>query len=217
MGRKEYRSRFEKRKQNRALNIAIGVVLLLIMVVGASIFINGGSSQPSSSSANNSTEKKDQSSGDKGSKKNDDSSIAVEDNNDSEAADANQDAAKKEEKDKEAAEKQKEKEAADKEKADDEKSKGGPEGPWDAVGTSQTGEHTKSYDKGSADWSEQTKALSYASGIPEDQMTILWLGNGGAPDQSVGRVLSKADGSRYEVQLKWEDGQGWKPTSVKKQ
>ncbi|MDM5339203.1 YrrS family protein [Fictibacillus enclensis] len=209
MGRKEYRSRFEKRKQNRVLNIAIGVVLLLIVVVGASIFINGGSSQTSSS--NHSADKKDQSSSvNKDSNKNDDSSIAVEDKNASEAADENKDASKKEDSE------DKDKEAADKEKSED-KAKGGPEGPWDPVGTSQTGEHTKSYDKGSSDWSEQTKALSYASGIPEDQMTILWLGNGGGPDKSVGRVLSKADGSRYEVQLQWEDGKGWKPTSVKKQ
>ncbi|UZJ80485.1 YrrS family protein [Fictibacillus sp. KU28468] len=210
MSRKQYRSRFEKRKQNRTLNIAIGVVILLIIIVGANIFMNGGSSQTSSSPAHGNQDKKNHSSSSKtDTKKKDDSIVVDEDKNkDSSGTDQNSSSQKDDSEDKN------KDDAAKKET--DKPEGGGPDGPWDPVGTSQTGAHTKSYDKGTPDWNEQTKALSYATGIPEDQMTLLWLGNGGAPDKSVGRVLSKKDGSRYEVQLQWEDGKGWKPTSVTK-
>ncbi|MDN4072790.1 MULTISPECIES: YrrS family protein [Fictibacillus] len=215
MSRKQYRSRFEKRKQNRTLNIAIGVVILLIIVVGANIFMNGGSSQTSSTPAQSDQDKKDKSSSSKTDSKKKEDSIVVEEDKNKDSSDQDQSTSSptndSEDKNNDAADKKE----ADKSKADQPEG-GGPDGPWEPVGTSQTGSHTKSYDKGTADWNEQTKALSYATGIPADQMTILWLGNGGAPDQSVGRVLSKKDGSRYEVQLKWEDGKGWKPTSVTK-
>ncbi|EIT85280.1 hypothetical protein A374_11070 [Fictibacillus macauensis ZFHKF-1] len=184
---KKHNSRFERRKQNRTLNIAIIIVIVLIVAVGFGIFKGGGDDRASSSKDTPST---------------------------SSANDANKSANDQANHDRD---KEKEDSKEDKEKKDEKKEGGGPNGPWEAVGTSQKGEHTKSYDKGSTDWDEQLKALSYATGIAQDEMTLLWLGNGGGPDRSLGRVLSKKDGSRYEVQLQWENDKGWKPLAVKKQ
>ena len=85
---------------------------------------------------------------------------------------------------------------------------------WEPIGTSQSGTHTSSYDPNSVDWAEKVKALSYASGLSEDNMYIKFLGNGGSPQKSVGTITSKDESEKYRVYLEWVDGQGWKPTKV---
>lgn len=85
---------------------------------------------------------------------------------------------------------------------------------WQPIGTSQTGAHASSYDPNSVDWAEKVKALSYASGLSEDNMYIKFLGNGGSPQKSVGTITSKDESEKYRVYLEWVDGQGWKPTKV---
>lgn len=85
---------------------------------------------------------------------------------------------------------------------------------WQPIGTSQSGTHTSSYDPNSVDWAEKVKALSYASGLSEDNMYIKFLGNGGSPQKSVGTITSKDESEKYRVYLEWVDGQGWKPTKV---
>lgn len=87
---------------------------------------------------------------------------------------------------------------------------------WEAVGTTQTGEHTASYKKNSQDWTEMTKALSYATAIPESDMIIWFLGNNGGPNDAVGTISPKDKSSKYKVYITWVDGQGWKPTKVEK-
>ena len=47
---------------------------------------------------------------------------------------------------------------------------------WKPVGTVQTGEHTTVYDKSSVDWQEMLKAVSYATGLEESNMTVYWFG-----------------------------------------
>lgn len=85
---------------------------------------------------------------------------------------------------------------------------------WQPIGTSQTGTHTSSYDPNSVDWAEKVRALSYASGLSEDNMYIKFLGNGGSPQKSIGTITSKDESEKYRVYLEWVDGQGWKPTKV---
>lgn len=92
---------------------------------------------------------------------------------------------------------------------------GGINGPWQPIGTSQTEPHHKSYQKGSQDWNEMIKALAYAIGTQPDNMTTWWLGNGGGPDLSVGKVSEKGHpDKKYKVELQWIPNKGWKPTSV---
>nr|WP_276537506.1 DUF1510 family protein [Bacillus infantis] len=82
---------------------------------------------------------------------------------------------------------------------------------WQPVGTSQTGEHTAVYE--GVDWNEMVQAITYATGIPESNMTIWFLGNNG-PNQSVGTVSTKDQQEKYRVYIEWVDGQGWKPVKM---
>ncbi len=87
---------------------------------------------------------------------------------------------------------------------------------WEPVGTEQSGSHTATYDSKSTDWKEMIKAMSYATGISEDQMTVLWLGNNGGPQDAKGTIRDKSTGERYRVEITWVDGKGWKPVKVEK-
>ncbi|MDQ1001412.1 hypothetical protein QFZ28_001812 [Neobacillus niacini] len=86
---------------------------------------------------------------------------------------------------------------------------------WKPVGTVQTGEHAPVYDSSSVDWQEMLKAISYATGLEQSNMTVYWLGR----DKSSGNgtfstVASKDKTQKYNVYLQWVDGEGWKPTKV---
>ncbi|MBY6035376.1 YrrS family protein [Fictibacillus nanhaiensis] len=193
-----YESRLEKRKQNRFLNIAIGLVVLLIVVVGFNLF-SGDEDATTTTAENEQTTSK--------SETKDDPSIEMETEKDEQNNDGKTSDEAKEEANSE---------GDQAEDVESETKGGGPEGPWEPVGTSQSEPHQKSYDDQSQDWKEMVQALSYATNIPEDQMTIFWLGNGGGPDLSKGTVSSKVDKVKYDVQLQWIPEKGWKPTSVTK-
>ncbi|MFX3616008.1 MAG: YrrS family protein [Sporolactobacillus sp.] len=76
--------------------------------------------------------------------------------------------------------------------------------------------HQASYDKGSADWNAQIQAIAEATGIDQNQMTILWLGNGGSPNSSLARVAPKsASNSVYVVHLVYQNGK-WQADNVRK-
>lgn len=76
--------------------------------------------------------------------------------------------------------------------------------------------HQASYDQGSADWNAQVKAISDATGISSDQMTIRWLGNGGSPNMSLARVSPKSTPNAiYVVHLTYKNGK-WQADSVQK-
>lgn len=85
---------------------------------------------------------------------------------------------------------------------------------WEPVGTTQTGEHVSVYQKGSPDWNEKIKAISYATGLSEDNMYIMMVKNGGGPQKSIGVVQSKDESQKYRVHLEWIDGKGWAPVKM---
>lgn len=85
---------------------------------------------------------------------------------------------------------------------------------WEPVGTSQTGEHVSKYDGESTDWNEKIKAISYATGLSENDMIIWQIANGGGPQRSVGVVSSSDKSEKYRVYLNWVDGEGWKPEKM---
>ncbi|MQR95464.1 YrrS family protein [Fictibacillus phosphorivorans] len=201
-----YESRLEKRKQNRFLNIAIGLVVLLIVVVAFNLF-SGDDDETASTNKSNSEQTTENNESNNGSiEMETDDSKSKADDEDSESKDKEKAAEEKEKTDEEGTEEEKTESGAPE--------GGGPEGPWQPIGTTQTEPHTKTYDDGSQDWNEMVQALSYATSIPQDQMTIFWLGNGGGPDLSKGTVQSKADGKKYDVMLQWVPEKGWQPTSV---
>lgn len=86
---------------------------------------------------------------------------------------------------------------------------------WKPVGTTQTGEHITQYDKTSVDWQEMLKAISYATGVSVDSMTVNWIGVGETPNKNViGTITDRNTNQYYRVYLEWVDGQGWKPTKM---
>lgn len=92
---------------------------------------------------------------------------------------------------------------------------GGPSGPWQPIGTVQTGTHTTDYTEGSVDWNERIKALLYATNINDGDYTLWRLENGGGADLSKGIISTKENpGTKYVVTLKWINNQGWEPISV---
>lgn len=87
---------------------------------------------------------------------------------------------------------------------------------WEPVGTEQSGQHTSSFEMDSVDWDEKEQALSYATGIPRDNMTV-WYISGNGPQGAIGTVSTKTNQNEaYRVHIEWVDGEGWKPVKVQK-
>jgi cytoskeletal protein RodZ len=225
----KYQSRLDKRSKkntNKMLNIMIAVVLLLIVVVGGTIVFGGGGEKATTDAPKNS-ETKDANSSDKGTKEKDNSVSMDEKDNSEEKADEEKSAEEKKKEDEQkkddASDENKESVALDGE--DDSKLKVEESDEpnvvktmvhpdWKPVGTEQTGEHVSIYDEGTVDWQEKIKATSYATGIPEDNMTVWWMEGNGGPQKSMATVTAKDTKTPYRVYLQWIDGKGWKPTKV---
>ncbi|MCY7823954.1 YrrS family protein [Bacillus spizizenii] len=223
-----YENRDKRRKANLVLNILIAIVSILIVVVAANLFINSPSSkdvskdsetaQKQESPASGKTEKKsdedikdskkDTSDSEKDSEKSSDSdskkddSSSKSDDSDSDSSSDTDDPLKDA------------KVTEGGSSSDVEKTYENPD--WKAVGTEQTGEHAATYDSSSQDWAEMLKAISYATGVSTDNMTVLWLGNNGSPQDAKGKILDKTTGDKYQVTITWVDEKGWKPTKVEK-
>ncbi|MEC0922733.1 YrrS family protein [Bacillus safensis] len=215
-------SRFEhrdkRRKANMVLNILIGIVVVLILVVASSLLIFNKPKDPDvakepSKTAPATSENKQNSQEDvKDPKKDtsDDSDAKKDDSSDQDDETKKTDDEEKPNKDalKDAKETDGGKTSdVDKTYENDD---------WEPVGTEQSGSHTATYDSSSKDWKEMIKAMSYATGISEDQMTVLWLGNNGGPQDAKGTIRDKSTGERYRVEITWVDEKGWKPVKVEK-
>lgn len=86
-------------------------------------------------------------------------------------------------------------------------------GNWPPIGTEQTGPHTTNYEDGSEDRIEIKRAASKVTGIPEDDLIEVWIGNGG--DQKVvATVSNRAQTEKYRVFMSWIDEEGWQPTKL---
>lgn len=214
MAGSRYEIRDKKRKANMILNILIGIVALLILVIASQLFIGGNADKVNSSEPDNrqasSEEKKDEttSADDKETKQLDEKAVQ-EDANQTEIETNSEEPS---------------------EEANGENplegatvTEGEPgsgveqiiENPnWKPVGTVQTGDHVTTYKKASTDWKEMEKALSYATGVPLENMVTLWIGNNGSPNDAKGTIKNKTDGKTYRVSITWIDGEGWKPTKV---
>ncbi|MCG8396859.1 YrrS family protein [Bacillus atrophaeus] len=222
-----FENRDKRRKANLVLNILIAVVSILIVVVAINLFINSPSTNDVAKDTETSQTKESPASGKTEKKSDEDIKDSKKDTSDSDKdSDSKQDdSSKSDDSD------SKKDSDADSDQATDDPFKdatvteGGSSGnvektivnkDWKAVGTEQSGEHTATYDSSSQDWSEMLKAISYATGVSKDQMTVLWLGNNGSPQDAKGKILDKTSGAKYQVTITWEDKKGWKPTKVEK-
>lgn len=214
-----YEKRDKKRKTNIVLNTLIGIVLVLIFVIGSQLILGANQSEKTAkyneqpdiklASEKENTEEEDP-------KKTEETEESTVD-------------------DPEEAEEQKENGSEDTESKEEDKTEdsfeqakiteGEPgsgiaetiENPaWEPIGTSQSEPHSANYTKGSQDWNEMTKALSYATGIPESEMIIWFLGNNGSPNDAAGTISPKDQSAKYKVYITWVENQGWKPTKIEK-
>jgi Sec-independent protein translocase protein TatA len=232
-----------KKKSNVVLNSLIGIVVLLIVVVGATIFL-GNDTEPAAgdntestsnevadSSDSNNEEETEDPSADTSSSENE---VAANEDASTEDDSEADNAAEDEDDNKPVAdgeglagdEKQDEKDKKEEKDSSDDKKKivkdsNAPNvkkeivNPgWKPIGTQQTGEHVAEYKENSADWQEKVQALSYATGLPEDNMTVWWLERNGGPDKAIGTVAPKDKSTTYRVYLEWIDGKGWKPVKM---
>ncbi|MET1179895.1 DUF1510 family protein [Peribacillus simplex] len=222
-----FNQRDQKRKVNKIYNIAITIVSILIVIVAVSIFL----SDDGTDSKKATTEPKQIADTDSG--KVADKPSGKEEETDSEKEDAVGDSKAKEEDSGEEDSKTTEEDAEDKAEdgADPEKAgdaelvevDGSGDGNvaatytsegWKPVGTQQSGEHTTSFEKGSVDWNEMSKAIASGAGIDEGSMKLWWLQNGGSPSTAIGTVSEGDNPKTYRVYIEWVDGSGWKPVKV---
>lgn len=84
-------------------------------------------------------------------------------------------------------------------------------GNWPPSGTIQEGPHTTDYSDGSQDRIEIRRAVSYVTGIPENDM-IEWRVENGGEQKVIATVSNRDESEYYRVYLDWLDGEGWKPT-----
>jgi hypothetical protein len=210
-----YEKRDKRRKTNIVLNTLIGIVALLILVIGSQLIFGGGAEktakyneQPDIKLANEENSNEE--------------AIADKEKEDGDKLDKELDENIDEETD---SEENTEKETTEDSFEQATITEGDPasgveetiENPgWSPVGTTQSEPHAADYKKGSQDWNEMTKALSYATGISESDMIIWFLGNNGSPNDSVGTISPKDKSSKYKVYITWVENEGWKPTKIEK-
>ncbi|MCY8933818.1 YrrS family protein [Bacillus atrophaeus] len=222
-----FENRDKRRKANLVLNILIAVVSILIVVVAINLFINSPSTNDVAKDTETSQTKKSPASGKTEKKSDEDIKDSKKDTSDSDKdSDSKQDdSSKSDDSDSKKDSDTDSGQTTDDPFKDATVTEGGSSGnvektivnkDWKAVGTEQSGEHTATYDSSSQDWSEMLKAISYATGVSKDQMTVLWLGNNGSPQDAKGKILDKTSGAKYQVTITWEDKKGWKPTKVEK-
>ncbi|UTL71460.1 YrrS family protein [Bacillus halotolerans] len=224
-----YENRDKRRKANLVLNILIAIVSILIVVVAANLFINSPSSKDVSKDSETAQKQESPASGKTEKKSDEDIKDSKKDTSDSEkdsekSSDSDSDSKKNDSSKSDDSDSDSDSNSDDPLKgakvteggssSDVEKTYENPD--WKAVGTEQKGEHAATYDSRSQDWAEMLKAISYATGVSTDNMTVLWLGNNGSPQDAKGKILDKTSGEKYQVTITWVDEKGWKPIKVEK-
>jgi type IV secretory pathway VirB10-like protein len=222
-----FNQRDQKRKVNKIYNIAITIVSILIVIVAVSIFLSDDGTETKKAT----TEPKQVAETEKG--KVVDKPSGKEEETDSEKEDpvgdseaTEEDAEKEDSKATEEDAEEKAEDDADPEKAGDAELvevEGSGDGnvastytseSWKPVGTEQSGEHTTSFEKGSVDWNEMSKAIASGAGIDEGNMKLWWLQNGGSSTTAIGTVSEGDNPKTFRVYIEWVDGSGWKPVKV---
>lgn len=194
------RDRHKKQRENRVLNVLIAVVVIAIVLV-AFIVIPGGKEQSENIDEKNQHEE-----------------IIQEDKKEQEDQEQvhqeEQENEQNEEPEIDATEEEDSKPIITEETGDPVVVQSIVDPSWAPIQTAQVGEHVSMYDGVSVDWQEKVSALTYATGLPEEGMTIWRLKNGGSPKKSIGIVSSKDTIEKYRVYLEWIDTEGWKPVKM---
>ncbi len=185
-----FNQRDQKRKVNKIYNIAITIVSILIVIVAVTIFLSDdgtetkkATTEPKQIADTDSGKVANKPAGKKEETDSREGRTTVGDK--AKEEDATEEDSKATEEDSKATEEDSEEKAedgADPEKAGDAELvevEGSGDGNvaatytsegWEPVGTEQSGEHTTSFEKGSVDWNEMSKAIASGAGIDEGSM-----------------------------------------------
>ena len=216
--RSRYNARHSKRKQNIILNSLIGIVVAVILVLMANIFFSGDGSEPTAGEETNSAVNESTKSA--SDKENTEDAITSDeaDTSESEENNSSDEAANKDTEKDEKNDDQEDEEKTDEQDGSEDHASGevNLEGPWEPVGTTQSGNHVSDYTKGSVDWNEKLEAVETVVGYPKEEMVVHWLGGNGGPQKSVATVSQKGgNDTQYVIELEWVEGKGWKAVSAK--
>lgn len=195
-------NRAKRRKTNIILNTLISIVIILIIIVGSKIFLSDTKTEQVEKKIEQQKSEKEQN---KDNQQNVTESMKLEDGK----VDTTDNSLDTED-------------VEDTEKIETESNEENVEKvitnpAWKPIGTEQTAGHQSSYSRDSIDWNEKLKAAAYAIDTTTDQMTTWWLEGGDNPEiQSILTVSAKGNDDVYRVYIEWIDGEGWKPTEIKK-
>ncbi|HWO95372.1 MAG TPA: YrrS family protein [Bacillus sp. (in: firmicutes)] len=216
MENQRFEQRHKKRqsKLNRVYNVLIVLVAVLIVFVGGQMMFGNSEAQESTKTATASKEEK------KTDKQDKEDSMSIYEEAEDESMDTTEDelAAEEENLEEENAEEAmpEESEPIIEENTDpsSDTARTITDPSWQPIGTQQSEPHAATYDKGSVDWNEMLQAVSYATGVGTDDMTVWRIGNNGGPNKAVATISSKTDKKKYRVQIDWVENEGWKPVVV---
>ncbi|WP_181315315.1 YrrS family protein [Salsuginibacillus halophilus] len=213
-------SRYDMRKQrkmNRLMNAAIAVVAALILFFAAQLFIFNGEDQVTEEDDSEETEELEESEDDETEEEASEEADEEDSSGPEEAPDETNRDEDEDRIDEETDEDQSEirDEDEDEVEQEEEETERPEDGEYEPIGTAQTGSFQHDFNRDSVNWAEMEEALSYATGLSQEEMVIWHLGNGGAPDRAEGYVsLAENEDRPYRVLMEFVEGEGWKPIEV---
>ncbi|OLO38804.1 hypothetical protein BTR23_11115 [Alkalihalophilus pseudofirmus] len=195
----DYSTRYEQRKKrrlNRLLNVAIGVVAILIIYFAIQLFFSSGSEE---AIVDHDQEEQQEEHNEENTEQ------LIEENTDIDSA---QDETSKNEIENEELREEEEEESFNDEVRP---------GDWQPIGTVQSEPfelESQHFSKDHVNWKEMTHAIQYATGL-DDDITIWRIENGGNPQSAVGTVSGRDNKhTPYRVRIEWVPERGWKPVEV---
>lgn len=213
----------KKKKMNTLLNVSIGIVALLIVFIGGTLIFGGDSDEAAISNEteenaeeNDSTNDNNELNSEVNEEEDDSSDISTDDNestsendeeSDSSEADLNESSNENEDMNESNNESNNE---LDEPSAEE-------DGDWGPIGTVQGENFSADYGDGTVNREEMDRALSYATGLSDEEMIVWRVENGGDQETVVGTVSTSENSSQpNKVILKWVENDGWMPVSVER-
>ncbi|SES18382.1 YrrS family protein [Salisediminibacterium halotolerans] len=229
IGRREVR---KKKRINTFLNISIGIVAVIIVFISGTLFFGlGGNDEaaPNNNNDNDTAEENNEGAGginentnisDDETEQNNDADNELDGNLGDTVNDANNN---NENNGNESNNNNQNNDSNDENESNENNSNNEESGPadedeWGPIGTAQEEPFELTQEKFSRDhvnWEEMERALEYATGISQSEMTVWRIENAGGENTVVGTVSDDENTSTpYQVELSWVEGEGWEPASM---
>ncbi|WP_018924118.1 YrrS family protein [Salsuginibacillus kocurii] len=200
-----------KKRMNRLMNGAIGLVAALILFFGVQLFFS--SDDVAEEEANEEDEEPEEPQEEEEEIPDDD--MIEEDELDDGGPEEEPDLAEEESEENQDPEENEEADDIEVDEEETEEELAGPHGDFEPIGTEQSGEFNHDFNTNSQNWEEMEEALRYATGINEDDIQIWRIENGGGPNLVTGYASTNENrSSPYRVEMEFIEGEGWLPTEV---